>query len=81
MTGKLDQISINLCKNKTLHGEAFNFGPPNNQNYKVINLVQLMRSNWKNVSWKVFKSKKELYKESNLLKLNSRKSIFFYQIC
>jgi len=67
-------LATNLCKNKTLHGEAFNFGPPNNQNYKVINLVQLMRNNWKNVSWKVFKSKKELYKESNLLKLNSRKA-------
>lgn len=67
-------LAINLCKNKTLHGEAFNFGPLNNQNYKVINLVRLMRSNWKNVSWKVFKSKKELYKESNLLKLNSKKA-------
>jgi CDP-glucose 4,6-dehydratase len=67
-------LATNLCKNRNLHGEAFNFGPPNNQNYKVINLVQLMRSSWKNVSWKVLKSKKQLCGESNLLKLNSRKA-------
>ena len=65
---------INLYKNKALHGEAFNFGPPNNQNYKVITLVKLMRDNWKNVFWKVAISKKKNYKESKLLKLNSKKA-------
>jgi len=67
-------LAINLYKNKALHGEAFNFGPPNNQNYKVITLVKLMRNNWKNVFWKVLKSKKKNYKESELLKLNSKKA-------
>jgi len=67
-------LAINLYKNKKLHGEAFNFGPPNQQNYKVITLVKLMKKNWKNVFWKVNKSKKKNYKESNLLKLNSKKA-------
>jgi CDP-glucose 4,6-dehydratase len=67
-------LAINLYKNKALHGEAFNFGPPNNQNYKVITLVKLMRDNWKNVFWKILKSKKRDHKESNLLKLNSKKA-------
>jgi CDP-glucose 4,6-dehydratase len=67
-------LAINLYKNKALHGEAFNFGPPNNQNYKVITLVKLMRDNWRNVFWKVLKSKKKSYKESALLKLNSKKA-------
>ena len=67
-------LAVNLHKNKTLHGEAFNFGPQNYQNYKVIALVKLMRNNWKNVFWKVLKSKRNNYKESSLLKLNSKKA-------
>ena len=67
-------LAINLYKNKDLHGEAFNFGPPNNHNYSVIYLVKLMKNTWKNVSWKVSKNKKQTYKESNLLRLNSKKA-------
>jgi CDP-glucose 4,6-dehydratase len=67
-------LAINVFKNTTLHGQAFNFGPSINQNYKVITLVKLMRSTWKNVFWEVFKSKKEHHKESKLLKLNSKKA-------
>jgi CDP-glucose 4,6-dehydratase len=67
-------LSINLYKNKNLHGEAFNFGPANNQNYSVISLVKLMKNTWKNVYWKVSKNKKSAYKESSLLKLNSKKA-------
>jgi CDP-glucose 4,6-dehydratase len=29
-------LAINLNKNSSLHGEAFNFGPSNHQNYKVF---------------------------------------------
>jgi CDP-glucose 4,6-dehydratase len=67
-------LAINLYKNKNLHGESFNFGPQNHQNYKVIALVKLMRNNWKNVFWKVLKSNRKNYKESSLLKLNSKKA-------
>jgi CDP-glucose 4,6-dehydratase len=67
-------LAINLYKNKTLHGEAFNFGPPNNQNYNVITLVNLIKFYWKNFSWQVSKRNKVIHKESKLLKLNSNKA-------
>ena len=31
-------LAVKLKENKKLHGEAFNFGP-SNQNYKVINVL------------------------------------------
>ena len=67
-------LAINLSKNKTLHGEAFNFGPRNHQNYSVISVVKLMKKYWDNVSWKLHKSNYKIFKESSLLKLNSQKA-------
>ena len=66
-------LIIKLQKNKNLHGQVFNFGPKNNQNKTVIQLVKEIRKNWKEISWKVNKPKKAEY-ESNLLKLNSNKA-------
>jgi CDP-glucose 4,6-dehydratase len=66
-------LSINLNQNKKLHGEAFNFGPNNNNNYNVLSLVKEMKKKWKKVSWVVKKNNDKFY-ESNLLKLNSNKS-------
>ncbi len=65
-------FAIKLKKNHKLHGQAFNFGPNNSSNFKVINLVNLMNIYWKNVSWKIVK--KEKFYESGLLKLNSSKA-------
>ena len=67
-------LAINLNKNKNLHGQAFNFGPANNQNYKVISVIKLMKKYWKNVSWKLYKNNSKIFKESLLLKLNSEKA-------
>lgn len=67
-------LAINLKKNKHLHGEAFNFGPTKNQDHNVISVVKLMKDYWQDVSWS-FSKKNKFYKESNLLKLNSKKSI------
>jgi CDP-glucose 4,6-dehydratase len=66
-------LAINLNKNSSLHGEAFNFGPSNYQNYKVISVIKLMKEYWQNVSWKFHKNDK-IFKESSLLKLNSQKA-------
>ena len=65
-------LSIKLNKNEKLHGEAFNFGPKNNQNKKVIDLVIEIKKNWKILIDN--KKSKNIYKESNLSKLNSNKS-------
>ena len=63
-----------LKKNKKLHGQAFNFGPANTENYKVIFLVRLMKKYWKKISWKIVNKDKKSFFESNLLKLNSNKA-------
>tara|TARA_X000000950_G_scaffold288332_1_gene404507 strand:- start:3401 stop:4474 length:1074 start_codon:yes stop_codon:yes gene_type:complete len=66
-------LQVQMQKNKKIHGEAFNFGPKDNQNKKVIQLVEEIKKNWKNISWLIEKSNKENL-ESNLLKLNSNKA-------
>ena len=67
-------LAKNLNKNPNLHGQAFNFGPGNYQDYKVISLVKLMKKYWENVSWKLHKNNNKIFKESSLLKLNSQKA-------
>tara|TARA_B110000503_G_scaffold142571_1_gene239803 strand:+ start:4042 stop:5130 length:1089 start_codon:yes stop_codon:yes gene_type:complete len=67
-------LALELNKKKSLHGEAFNFGPNNKVNKDVISLVRIMKKFWKNVDWKLNKSKSKKIFESNLLKLNSNKS-------
>ena len=57
-----------------LHGEVFNFGPKNNQNKNVLELVKEIKRNWSNAKWKINKNSKLKNKESNLLKLNSNKA-------
>ena len=68
-------ITLSLClkKHKKLNGQAFNFGPSLNNNYKVIDVLKLSKNYWKNIVWKIINKKKRDY-ESNLLKLNSSKA-------
>ena len=67
-------LAVNLNKNRNLHGEIFNFGPSNTRAYNVISVVKLMKSYWENVSWHLSKKNNKFYKESALLKLNSKKA-------
>ena len=67
-------LAIKLSKNKRIHGESFNFGPSNKNNFKVINLVKQMKKTWKNIKWKKANIKNKNFKESNLLKINSNKA-------
>ena len=57
-----------------MHGEAFNFGPKNQNNFKVISVLKMMKKKWKNISWKIDSSSKNRQYESKLLKLNSNKA-------
>ena len=66
-------LSINLSKNKKLHGEAFNFGPTINRNYKVIDILKLIKKYWPNAKWIVKKNRKQFF-ENTLLQLNSKKA-------
>ena len=52
-------LSLNLRKNRKLNGQAFNFGPGLNNNYKVIEVLTLVKKLWQNIFWKTIKLKKK----------------------
>ena len=64
-------LAAALKKNFNINGESFNIGPENKSSYKVSDLVRVMSHFWGSPKWKL--NKKKLFKESNLLKLNSKK--------
>lgn len=66
-------LAIKLKNNSNLHGQAFNFGPKNSQNKTVMELIYHSQKFWKNIKYKIIKTKKAKY-ESQLLKLNSNKA-------
>ena len=65
------QLAIKLNRNYKLSGEAFNFGP-DKKNFKVIDVLNKMKSYWPKINWKIIKENK--FKENNLLHLNCKKS-------
>lgn len=65
-------LASKLKKNKRFNGQAFNFGPPKNSNYKVLDVVKEIKKNWSRLEWEF---SKRTYHESTLLKLNSNKSL------
>ena len=67
-------LALSLKKNKSFHGEAFNFGPDNNFNHNVIRVVKTMKKYWEGISWTTKKIRKKNFYESNILKLNSNKA-------
>tara|TARA_B110000967_G_C18837809_1_gene537721 strand:+ start:332 stop:1399 length:1068 start_codon:yes stop_codon:yes gene_type:complete len=68
-------LAINLKKNKSYSGEAFNFGPKKTKNIKdfqVLSVVKEMNLHWNKAKWKIKKNK--TFFESNLLQLDSTKA-------
>ena len=65
------KLAIKLKQNSRLHGEAFNFGPDEN-NFRVIDVLNKMRIYWPKITWMIKNQNK--FKENNLLHLNSNKS-------
>ena len=65
-------LAVRLKKNKKFNGQAFNFGPPINSNFRVLDVVREIKKNWKILEWEF---SKRTYHESTLLKLNSNKSL------
>jgi CDP-glucose 4,6-dehydratase len=70
-------LAEKLSKNSELHGDAFNFGPPSNQNHSVLALVQEMSNHWEKVKWKIPNKIEDTFYESGLLKLNCDKALHF----
>lgn len=65
-----------LNKDSSLHGEAYNFGPPADQDYSVGELIDEMRKHWVNVEWQKVDILDPKQKEAGLLKLNCDKALF-----
>ena len=64
----------NLSRSNENHGESFNFGPSNDQNHTVTELIQEMSKSWNSVKWRdISKSYNHLH-EASLLQLNCEKA-------
>jgi len=59
---------------KKTHGEAFNFGPPNNVNKSVSLVIKKMKKNWPGVNWKNGHNDQGIKKEATFLNLNCDKA-------
>jgi len=70
-------LAVSLSKDASLHGEAFNFGPPAQQNHSVKELVEKMSTYWDQVHWKDISQSANGPYESTLLKLNCDKALHF----
>ena len=65
-------LGAKLNKNKKLHGEAFNFGPSNSKNLRVLDILKISKSIWPEINWII--ENKKIFFENNLLQLNSNKA-------
>lgn len=65
-------LAMNLSKNKNLNGQSFNFGPKIEKKRDVLNVVKEMKKIWVKGRYRI--KKKDRFKETKLLHLNSRKA-------
>ena len=66
------QLAAKLKKDKSINGQAFNFGPRLKDKFRVIDVLNEAKITWNKAKWK--KNKKKYFSESNLLHLNSSKA-------
>ena len=67
------RLGSKLYQEKSIHGNAFNFGPNSNDDKSVLDIVKGMSNHWKNVVWDIEEDTSGFY-ESGLLKLNCDKA-------
>lgn len=65
-----------LHRNIELHGNAYNFGPPANQDHSVAELINLMKDYFNKAKWNDVSLSDEYLHEAGLLKLNCDKALF-----
>jgi CDP-glucose 4,6-dehydratase len=76
LSGYLNLASA-LFNQPELHGEPFNFGPKNEQNHSVIELVKTMSNFWVQVEWDDISDNFKGPHEAGLLKLNCDKALHY----
>lgn len=59
-----------------INGEAYNFGPPTDQNYTVLDLLKELAINWDENNSDILQVEKSNFPESGLLKLNIDKALY-----
>lgn len=69
-------LALNLYKDNSNNGEAYNFGPSANQNYPVSSLINEMSKHWDKVRWNDVSNDNKSFHEAGLLKLNCDKALF-----
>jgi CDP-glucose 4,6-dehydratase len=69
-------LGAELYSSNKLNGESFNFGPSDNINYSVLDLVKSMSTHWPSIEYRD-KSEVNNFHESNLLKLNCDKALAY----
>ena len=67
-------LANKLGSDMKYHSEAYNFGPPSDQNFPVSNLINEMSKYWDKVRWRDTSHLKSKMHESGLLKLNCDKA-------
>ena len=72
-------LAAQLSTTRSLHGEAYNFGPHAHQNQSVRELINAMSSHWDSVRWNDISNSKAHLHEAGLLKLNCDKALFDLQ--
>jgi CDP-glucose 4,6-dehydratase len=69
-------LGASLFESNENHSEAYNFGPPANQNHSVSELIDEMGKYWDQIRWKDVSIDYESLHEAGLLKLNCDKAQF-----
>jgi len=69
-------LGSELSASSRFHGEAYNIGPPANQNHSVRELIDTMGNYWENVRWNDVSQGQQHLHEAGLLKLNCDKALF-----
>jgi CDP-glucose 4,6-dehydratase len=63
----------------SINGEAYNFGPPTDQNYTVLDLLKQLAVNWDETNNDILQLEPSNFPESGLLKLNIDKALYDMQ--
>jgi len=66
-----------LSKEARIDGEAFNFGPPTDRNYTVIDLLRKLAERWTPEAKDIVTIEESDFYEAGLLKLNIDKALYY----
>jgi len=69
-------LGSRLATASNFHGEAYNFGPPANQDFTVEQLIHEMEKHWDKIQWRDISDDQEHQHEAGLLRLNCDKAQF-----